>query len=233
MKTFFENFPSSQLSEILYNTEHVMKIKKGTYLCQEGMPIDELYIVKNGWVMVSKISHEGKELALEIYTTGDIIGVITLFTAKVKHLLNAKVLEDGEVYVVKKEYLEQTLMQNSDLAVQYIKWMNMRFQNTQTKLRHLILYGKKGALYSTIIRLANKYGVEEENGDIVLNMPLNNQELAYFCGTSRETVNRMLKDLSNRKVLSVFHRNIIIHNPDYLRNETSCGNCPLLNCCTI
>ncbi len=38
---------------------------------------------------------------------------------------------------------------------------------------------KKGALYSTLIRLANSYGVETEDG-IFIDMPMTNQELANF-----------------------------------------------------
>ena len=55
----------------------------------------------------------------------------------------------------------------------------------------------KGALYSTLIRMTNSYGVLKENG-ILIDLPLTNQELANFCATSRESVNRMLNELKSK-----------------------------------
>lgn len=45
--------------------------------------------------------------------------------------------------------------------------------------------------------MTNSYGVLKENG-ILIDLPLTNQELANFCATSRESVNRMLNDLKKR-----------------------------------
>ena len=50
--------------------------------------------------------------------------------------------------------------------------------------------------------MTNSYGVLKENG-ILIDLPLTNQELANFCATSRESVNRMLNELKS-KVLFLF-----------------------------
>lgn len=56
---------------------------------------------------------------------------------------------------------------------------------------------QKGALYSTLIRLSNSYGVERSDG-ILINIVLTNQDLAKFCAAARESVNRMLGDLRKK-----------------------------------
>ena len=71
-----------------------------------------------------------------------------------------------------------------------MKRMGVHHQKTQSKFRDLILHGKKGALYSTLIRMTNSYGVHQGDG-ILIDLSLTNQELANFCGMSREVVNRM------------------------------------------
>ncbi len=45
--------------------------------------------------------------------------------------------------------------------------------------------------------MTNSYGVLKENG-ILIDLPLTNQELANFCATSRESVNRMLNELKSK-----------------------------------
>jgi CRP/FNR family transcriptional regulator len=221
-----KNFMPDSIKELLNSLDHTMKMQKGTFLFQEGMSATELYIIRSGRVQISKISQDGKELTLRICTVGDIVGELTLFTNEAKYLLNAKVLESGEVAVLKKEYLEQQLMQNGSLAYEFMKWMSDHFRRTQTKFRDLVLHGKKGALYSTLIRMTNSYGVQREDGSILINIPLTNQDLANFCGTSRESINRMLSDLRKDEIITVNKGKITINDLEFLKTEINCENCP-------
>lgn len=68
-------------------------------------------------------------------------------------------------------------------------------------------------------------GVMKEDG-ILIDVPLTNQELANFCGTAREVVNRMLGDLRKKGVISVEKGKIHVHDLQYLRNEIACEGCP-------
>lgn len=100
----------------------------------------------------------------------------------------------------------------------------------QLKIRDLLLNGKKGALYSTLIRLANSFGIERNDG-ILINLTLTNQELANFCNTTREYVNRMLSDLRKRHVISMSQSGkILIKDIEYLRTENGCEGCPIEIC---
>ena len=64
------------------------------------------------------------------------------------------------------------------------------------------------------------------NDGIELNLHLTNQELANFCGTSREVINRMLSDLRKEEVISVDKGKITIHDLNYLKTEINCEDCP-------
>src|SRR5690606_8298274 len=118
---------------------------------QEGKEAKELYLVRSGRIQISKITPDGLELALRICSKNDIVGELTLFTDQAKYLLTAKVLDDGEVAVINKDDLEKKLFSNSALAFEFMKWMSDHFRRTQTKIRDLVLHGKRGALFSTLI----------------------------------------------------------------------------------
>lgn len=214
------------IKELLHSIDHITRTQKGTFLFQEGMAANELYIVRSGRVQISKISQDGKELTLRICTMGDIVGELTLFTNEAKYLLNAKILESGEVGVIKKEHLEQQLLEKPALAFEFMKWMSDHFRRTQTKFRDLVLHGKKGALYSTLIRMTNSYGVKRDDGSILINIPLTNQELANFCGTSREGINRMLSDLRKDNIITINKGKITVHDLAFLKSEINCEDCP-------
>ena len=137
---------SNDLSQFLQSVHHIRKIEKGTFLYQEGSPATEVFIIQSGKIQISKITPDGRELTLRLCSTGELIGELSLFWPSSKYLLNAKVIENGEVAVICKDELERRLENDSRLAVEFMKWGNNQNRKMQTKFRDLILNGKKGAL---------------------------------------------------------------------------------------
>ncbi|MEK5443765.1 Crp/Fnr family transcriptional regulator [Fredinandcohnia sp. FSL W7-1320] len=220
---------SDELTELLKSANQVINMKKGTYLFREGMKASELYLILSGRVKVSKGTSDGNELSLRICSQNEIVGELTLFTDQPKYLFDCRILEDCEIAVIQKDELEKKLFENTTLAFEFMKWMSDHFRKTQTKFRDLVLLGKKGALYSTLIRMTNSYGVEKENGTLI-DLRLTNQELANFCATTRESVNRMLHDLRVKDIISVQKGYITIHDLGYIKKAIQCEECPAKYC---
>ncbi|WP_449539438.1 Crp/Fnr family transcriptional regulator [Ferdinandcohnia sp. Marseille-Q9671] len=220
---------SHELKELLQSANHTLKVEKGASLFREGMKASELYLILSGRVRVSKGTSDGSELSLRICGQNEIVGELTLFTDDPKYLFDCRILEDSEIAVIQKEVLERKLFENTSLAFEFMKWMSDHFRKTQTKFRDLVLLGKKGALYSTLVRMTNSYGVNKENG-ILINLHLTNQELANFCATTRESVNRMLHELRDKHVITVSKGYITIHDLAYIKNEIQCEDCPAKYC---
>ena len=224
---------SADLSQMLEEyVHHERKIKKGSLLYREGELVTELFIIRSGKVQVSKLTPDGREFTLRLCSVNDLIGEVSLACPNPKHKMNAKVLEDGKVAIIYMKDLENHLLTNNELALEFMKWMSNQNEISQTKIRDLILNGKKGALYSTLIRLSNSYGTKTDDSSIIINHSLTNQEIANFCGTSREVINRLLSDLRKLDVISVEKGTITIHDLHYLRAEINCENCPP-HICTI
>ncbi|MGD6965328.1 Crp/Fnr family transcriptional regulator [Rossellomorea vietnamensis] len=225
------NNPLTEIESLFTSQASLKKVEKGRYLFQEGETAHELYLVKSGKVQIGKVIPDGRELSMRICSNGDVIGELTLFCDESTYMLNAKVMEDSEIYILSKQIFEENLSNKPQLTVEWLKWVQLQSRKNQTKFRDLILHGKKGALYSTLIRLTNSYGKPVDEG-ILIDYPMTNQELANFCGTSREVVNRMLSELRKEKIVIVDKNKIIVHDLDYLKKEIDCENCPI-NVCTI
>lgn len=218
-----------QIKELLQIADRTTPITKDQFLFREGESAEELYLILSGKVQISKITADGRILTLRICGENDICGELTLFTDNPKYLLSAMVIEEGEMAVIKKDVLEKAMFENSSLAYEFMKWMSDHFRKTQTKFRDLVLNGKRGALFSTLIRMTNSYGIQKKDG-ILIDLPLTNQKLGDFCGTSRESTNKILNELRREGVLSITKGKITIHDLQYLRNEIGCENCPAIFC---
>ncbi len=203
----------------------------GSCLLKEGDTNNQVFIILSGKVVLKKRVRPGKELSLQVLSNNEIAGASLLFSDEKKQSLSAYALEKTEGAMVTTTDLEKALLKNGKAAIEYIKWLTKEQRKMETKLRDLLLYGKKGALYSTLIRLSNSYGVDTETG-IALSIKLTNQDLASFCGTSREVINRLLKELKKKGVITNDKGIITINDLHYLKETIQCENCPK-NICVI
>ncbi|MBT2639183.1 Crp/Fnr family transcriptional regulator [Bacillus sp. ISL-39] len=220
---------SPNLNKLFEKVHKIKTIDKGRFLFEEGNTADELYIIQSGKFQISKMVPDGRELTIRMCSAGELVGELSLFSTASQHILNARASESGTVAVIQKDKLETEIEKDSGLALELVKWLSLQHRKSQTRFRDLVLHGKKGALYSTLIRMANSYGIKTDEG-VKINVSLTNQELANFCGTSREVVNRLLSDLRKSKIISIDKGFITIHAINRLKREIDCENCPIEVC---
>jgi CRP-like cAMP-binding protein len=220
---------SPNLNKLFEKFHRIKSIDKGRFLFEEGNTADELYIIQSGKFQISKTVQDGRELTIRMCSAGELIGELTLFSPTSQHILNARASESGTVAVIQKDKLESEIEKDSKLALELIKWLSLQHRKSQTRFRDLVLHGKKGALYSTLIRMVNSFGIKTDEG-VKINVSLTNQELANFCGTSREVVNRLLSDLRKSNIISIDKGLITVHALNTLKREIDCENCPIEVC---
>ncbi len=213
-----ENF--TKLKELMY--ERI--VPRGEMIYWEGEDCNHLYYLKSGAVKLTKSSDEGKDLVLYHFQAGDLFGELE----DDSHAINsfsAEAMTDCSLGVIQQKDLETILWQNGDLAIDFMKWMGYMQRFTQTKLRDLMFFGKHGALASTLIRIANTYGITEGK-TIRFTTKFTNTELADLIGATRETVNRMLNQFKKDKVISYEGGAIMIQDMDRLKAICHCEGCP-------
>ncbi|PYI52535.1 Crp/Fnr family transcriptional regulator [Paenibacillus flagellatus] len=196
----------------------------GTTLFWEGDPTGKLYYIRSGRVKVRKTTEDGREFILSILKEGDFCGELGGFGETV-HGYSAEVTEEAELGIVQERDLEVLLMRHGDFAVEFMKWMSLQNRIVQSKFRDLLLYGKPGALASTLIRMSNTFGIPCEEG-IRIDLKMTNAEMADLIGTTRESVNRMLSAMREEGTISVSHHQIVIRNIDGLRRICHCPSYP-------
>lgn len=80
------------------------KFGKKETIFSEGDPSEWLYIVKNGKVKITKLSHEGKEIILEIISPMDFFGGVAVMRG-FPYPANAVAMEETEVMKISRKNL--------------------------------------------------------------------------------------------------------------------------------
>ena len=202
----------------------VIMLHDGEYLFHEGDPARYFYIVRTGHIFITKYASSGRVLSLRLASRSSIIGELPLYEEHPTYIFNAIAQSASEVYAIEFPVLQGYLEKRPHLAVNILKIISAHMRKQHTKFRDLLLYGKKGALYSTLIRLANSYG-QEVDGGVLISVPLTNQELANYSATARESLNRMLSELKKSGIIEYRDHLIFIKDINYLKEEIQCENC--------
>jgi CRP/FNR family cyclic AMP-dependent transcriptional regulator len=219
-----------QISPALLEQLHQIAVEKrvpvGTVLFMDGEKADQLFLIEDGQLKMTKATADGKELTLQVFAAGELVGMSGLFEQDVTFTATATMLESGTVRVIPRSKLEHLLLQHGEFCAEFLRWMTLMNRRMQSKFRDLLLNGKTGALYSTLIRMCNSYGEEREDG-IWINLSLTNRDLAQFIGLTRENCNRILSDLKKQGVIEIHPQGrLLVKDLAYLKKAICCDNCP-------
>ncbi len=219
-----ERFFSKDQFEKIRGLMYPKHAEAGSLLFWEGEPAGKLYYIQSGIIKLRKSTEEGRDFILSILQAGDMVfepdnGAGTAYG------FTAEVMEEAELGVIPWKDLERMLMRHGELAVRFMNWMALMQKAAASKFRDLLLFGKPGALASTLIRLSNTFGVMTEDG-LKIGLKLTHSELADFIGTTRESVNRMLGALREEGTIDIRRGYIHILNLAALQTVCQCPACP-------
>lgn len=187
------------------------RLTKRSILIYEGDTSDALYIIKEGSVAVTRASSEGKETILSILKEGDVLGEMGVLD-EAPRSATVTLLRDGEVLVLPREDFLALLATRPELNRAVISALvaRLRATNQATQARsHLNVKAKVAEL---LLMLGDSFGEPAENGTR-LNIKLTHQQLANMVGTTRETMNRMLTEFWDAKLIDMSGAYIVISDP--------------------
>ena len=215
----------SLLVQHFIENETVQKINAGTMLFQEKDKVEHIYLMLSGKAALGRMNMNGKEFILKIINGEELIIEYQLFKQAPKYHFFAKAMTDCEMLIIKKEPFEEYILQDKERLSNLTSWLSTRYLKAQMICQDLIIHGKKGGLYSILIRLSNSYGIRTSEG-ILIDFPLTHQELANLSFGTREVIQRMLKELRDKDIIAYDRQRLIIKNLNYLKKEVDCQNCP-------
>ncbi|MDP4085214.1 MAG: Crp/Fnr family transcriptional regulator [Bacillota bacterium] len=217
------------LVQFFSEKDSFQKVKAGTVLFQEKDTVHNIYILRRGSLSVGCVHPKGKEFILKILDGRELILEYQPFTQNPNYHFSAKTITDCEMLLIKREQFEKFILNDTNSMKALISWISTRYIKAQMKCQDLIMNGKKGGLYSILIRLCQSYGIETENG-ILINLPLTHQDIANLTFGTREVVQRTLKELREKNIISYDLQKITVKDLNYLKQAIDCQNCPYEIC---
>lgn len=218
-----------RIKDNFIENETIQTIPSGTTLFQEKDPVDNIYIILQGSVALGRIHMKGKEFTIKILHGEELIIEYQLFKEKPHYHFYAKAISDCKLLTINRLQFEEYIKHDTKTLLSLASWLSTRYLKAQMKCQDLIMNGKKGGLYSILIRLCHSYGIMTDEG-IEIDLPLTHQELANLTYGTREVVQRMLKELREKDIIMYDQQKFIVKDLKYLKDHVDCQNCPYEIC---
>jgi CRP/FNR family cyclic AMP-dependent transcriptional regulator len=179
---------------------------KGHVVLTEGEVGDSLYTIASGRVKVFIGDEDGREIILKILGPGDFFGEMSLIDSQPRSA-SVSTLEASTFRVLSHQDFEMCLERAPRIGSTVMQALAKRLRDADRKISTLALMDVYGRVANTLLELAIN-----SNGKLIVGEKLSQQDIANMVGASREMVNRILKDLSDRGYISVEQKTITIHD---------------------
>jgi len=179
---------------------------KNAVVLTEGEMGDSLYMIQSGKVKVFIGDENGREIILKILAPGAFFGEMSMID-KQPRSASVRTIEASTFLVLTHNAFERSLEQVPRIANLVMRCLAERVREADRKIGTLALMDVYGRVASTLLELA-----VYNDGKLMVGEKLSQQDLANMVGASREMVNRILKDLSDRGFISIESKEITIVN---------------------
>jgi CRP/FNR family transcriptional regulator len=211
--SLFQNLTDAELKELEPYLSTVTYKKKET-IFSEGDPPDWFYIVLTGKVKITKLSHEGKEIILEVISPTDIFGGVAVIKG-FSYPANAVAMEDSQVLKISRKNLLRLVDRFPNLMYCMALQLGERMKSSYDTLKNIALERVEARIAALLLKLAGKVGVETRDG-ILIDMRLTKQDVADMVGTTVETSIRTFSKFKKEGLLDDKEGKIVIKDKDGL-----------------
>lgn len=171
-----------------------------------------LYAVHKGSCKEYWIDEDGNECVTNFYFPGDIIGIESV--AKKKHIFSVAALESTELCVIPIESFLQMLSEYPNILQRFLTINSLKMQNDQSTRMGVTVSEK---ICDFLLNVSNRMN-ERMPAANKFRLSMSQIDISNYLGIAYETVNRILKDLSHKKIISLKNKTLEILNYSELQN---------------
>jgi CRP-like cAMP-binding protein len=214
----FKDLSDEELKELEHYITTVAFRKKEDIFTEGDAP-EWFYIVSTGKVKVTKISHEGKEIILEIISPYDIFGGVAVLR-NFPYPANAVAMEDSEILKISRKNLMRLVDRFPNLMFCIALQLGDRMKSSFDSLKNIALERVEARIAALLLKLGNKVGVETDEG-LMINMRLTKQDVADMVGTTVETSIRTFSKFKKDGLVIESDGKVIIRDRERLEELSS------------
>ena len=185
-------------------------------LFQKGDPSDFMVAVISGCVRICVYSVDGREIVLNLIEPGQVLGEIAALDGQGR-TADAIAVDKVEALIIDRASVRRVLADRPEAAFRLIETLCTRLRRTSNQVEIIGYRDLPARTAALLLELSGDFGVETERGTRI-ERKLSQRDMARMIASTRESVNRQLRQWTQDGLISVEDGLIEVHDMDQLED---------------
>ncbi len=182
---------------------------KSDYIYFEEDNANKVYLIDKGKVKIGYYTEEGDEVVKAILSRGELFGEKAILGVEKRNEFAQSLDSQTSICPVPVNTMHELMRDNQTFSLRIYKFLGFRIKKLERRLQLLLFKDAKTRLVEFLNELCEDYGYCCENtGDMVIQHPYTQKDIASLIGTSRPTLNVLLNELKEEEVINFNRKEI-------------------------
>lgn len=205
--SLFRNLTLPQQAVIISLVKRRAFNKGDVFLC-ENQTLSQFVIVNSGKFKAYTSGMDGKQNVLYHFSVGDFFGQNALFD-KVAIPYTIEAMEPSSICMIDSDTMGKLIKQEHELALSIVRALSSRVAYLENELSSVHQETIDIRLLRLLYDLSKDYGYQTSR-EVILRLPINQEEMANRLGVTRESVSRNLRKLVNNQTIKMRSKKEVI-----------------------
>ncbi len=188
-----EGVPEEQVRRALA-LARTRRFDRDEVIFHEGDPADSVHLIESGRVAVRAATRHGQRATLAVLGAGEAFGELALLGSVAKRSATVVAIEPVVTVSVYDADFQRLRHEHPQVAEVLIALLSEHVRRLSSQLLDALFLPAESRVRKRLLELSESY--DEADGETVI--PLRQEDLADLAGTSRATVNRVLREEARR-----------------------------------
>jgi len=179
-----------------------LKVKRNTVICTQGSKLSCLYMIKQGEILLTRLSPDGRETLISILGPGEFFGESALLSGTAVTFSAGATRRSVLLQLPDRKF--KLLLEDPQACRTLLEAIAKRCDDAWTQMEVLGCTHVRDKVRSGLLWLSGRIGVETSDG---VRIDLNQTQLARMVGCARETLSREVSELRRLRTVDVRHSN--------------------------
>jgi CRP/FNR family transcriptional regulator, cyclic AMP receptor protein len=193
------------------------RFRAGSTVMHQGDPGSEVLLLLSGRVKITVTTAAGREIVLQFCGPGDLIGELSVLD-RGSRSATTEALEAVEALALSAADFRAMLETRPTFATALLRDLVRRFRDADRRRIEFAAAQTLGRVASRLGELVDRHG-QPCDGGIEITLPISQEELAGWTGSSREAVAKALRTLRDLELIRTERRHIVVLDKQRLSDQ--------------
>jgi CRP/FNR family cyclic AMP-dependent transcriptional regulator len=205
----FQSVPAEELREVIAIARRRV-FARGEVVFHEGDPSDSLHLVVKGRFAVKVVTARGDVAVLWVCGPGEAFGELALVSPEEPRSATVAALEPGATHAVHRRDFERLRREHPEIDRVLLALLAAQLRRMSALLVDAYYMSAERRVLRRLVDLVDTYAAPAE-GPVVV--PVTQEQLAELAGTSRATVNHVLREEQARGTVDLGRGRTTVRDP--------------------